>query len=439
MDTDPRHSRTQISPGQFQPNSKPSRAVVAMGHWFMEGQRVSAEDSPVMLHRVNSSFQALGDDIIFLFDRFQKLQAYERETLDDLRDLGVSVGDVVDYLRAAPGLNPEGKPIRTDVATAMRKREFQSRSDRIESSGRSAALLAGSAALLAVGAVVAAPMVLPSVAPTVAPAIAAAVMPVLEFVAPLKDAALGLVEFAAGGGALAVGWKAWTGWQKVRSGSPRLDIGRDDDFKDLPNSLGAQDYDALNDHYEAIPSADRYLLSHLSNTEMRMFLGGNDSVRKHLLSTNPPAPVSKIQARLDTLARGTGNGVRSTLKRVASVCAVLVTAPWHRDAGNGRIPDLERRLESWRANADMNRTFREERMEAELEQARAQSQAEQDRANRVLRFMPQGLTHPVGYRPSATLPVATRIIPAQFPIAPNAAPSGQDEPPAPPPPRRPSR
>lgn len=434
MDIDPRPLRTQIAPGQFQPNSKPSRAVVAMGHWYMEGQKVPAEDSAVMLHRVNSAFQALGDDILFIFDRFQKLQAYERETLDDLRDLGVSVSDVVDYLRAAPGLNPEGKPIRTDVATAMRKREFQSRSDRIESSGRSAALLAGSAALLAVGAVVAAPMVVPSIAP----AISATVSPVLEFVAPFKDAAMGLMEFAAGGGALAVCWKAWTGWQKIRSGSPRLDIGRDDDFKDLPNSLGAQDYDALNDHYEAIPSSDRYLLAHLSTTEMRMFLAGNDSVRKHLLSANPPAPLSKIQARLDTLARGKGNGVGSTFKHVASVCAVLITAPWHRDTGNGRIPDLERRLENWRANADMNRTFREDRMEAELEKARAQAQAEQDRANRVLRFMPPNLGYPVGYRPSTDLPLATQIIPAQLPVAPRSLADGQEQSP-PPRPRGPAR
>ena len=352
--------KSVIDAARFQPNTKPSRAAVSLSHWYMAGQSPSAEDAPVQLHRVGSAFQALGEDIVAIHDRFQALDAYERETLEDLRDLGVSVPDIIDYLRAESGLNPQGKPIRTDVATSLRKREFQSKSDRIESSGRSAAILAGSAALLAVGAVVAAPVVLPVVAPAAAPAATAALAPVVALVAPLKAAASSLIQFAAGGGALAVAWKSWSEWQKIRSGSPRLDIGRDQDFEDLSGSLGKLDYASLNDHYEAITGSDRYLLAHLSTTEMRMFLSGSDGVRKHILSANPPSPLAKVQSRLDRMAHG--RGVLSTIKRAGAVCAVLITAPWHREAGNGRIPDLEKRLESWRANADLNQRLREDPM-----------------------------------------------------------------------------
>lgn len=365
MDQQRHQHRTHVDSSQFQQDVLPARASVALSHWYVQN-KTDEEEAAVLLHRVGASFSLLGNDVVDVYKKFQALDEYERATLDDLRDLGVSVGDVIDYLRAEPGLNPAGRPIRTDVATDMRKREFKSQSDRIESSGRSAAILAGSLALVAVATVAVAPTVLPAVAPTIAPMVTAKIAPALALVAPLKSAATSLIQFAAGGGAIAVMWQSWGSWQKIRSGSPRLDIGKDEEFKDLPNSLGRQDYKSLNDHYEAIPSADRYLLAHLSNTEMRMFLAGNDSVRKHLLSANPPAPLAKIHAKLDTLARSKNQGVGAKIKKIASVCAVLITAPWHRNAGNGRIPKLDQLLESWRANADMNRDLREEPWKAEL-------------------------------------------------------------------------
>jgi hypothetical protein len=362
---------------------------MALSHWYVStATPADNEDRAVHLHRVGAVFQALGPDIGFVMDQFSNLDDYERETLDDLRDLGVSVPDVIDYLRAAPGLNPEGLPTRPDVATALRKREFQYKSARIESSGRSAAIFAGSLALLTVGAALVAPVILPAIAPSAAPTITAALTPVLSAIAPFQDGIVEMLKLAAGGGAVAATWKAWNGWQKIRSGAPRLDIGKDSDFKDLPQSLGSMDYARLNDEYEAIPAADRYLLSHLSQTEMRLFLAGNDGVRKHILTASPPAPWAKVQSRLDSLAHG--SDAASRIKRLGAVAVVLVTAPYHRAANRGHIPDLDRRLENWRANAEINKTFRTgPALELPAVAAAAQHRAEVQR-DQLSSFFPSG-------------------------------------------------
>lgn len=107
-------------------------------------------------------FAMLGNDLFALRKRFEQLQDYEVETLNDLRDRNVSIPDLIDYIRAEPGFNPEGKPVRTDVASALRRKEFLAKSSRLESLGRSATIAAGSVALLGVGAALAASGLVPT-------------------------------------------------------------------------------------------------------------------------------------------------------------------------------------------------------------------------------------------------------------------------------------
>ena len=343
-----------------------NRACVALSTWYMGKEQGkykfkydNEEDHAVTLHRVNATFQAYGADVIKVHQWFSEMDPYEREVLDDLRDIGVSIPDIVDYLRAPEDLNPEGLPIRSDMASALRLREFEAKSKKIQSTGRSAAILAGSALILTAGAAVAAPVILPAVAPSLAPAITTALAPVAAYLPTLQSGAMSLLHLAAGGGAMALSVKAWNNWQKIRGGPPALNIGAENDFKDMPNSLGNLDYKKITDEYQAIPTADRYLLSHLSESEMRLFLAGSDSVRKHVLSASPPSAWSKIQSRLDSLAKGK-KGFPARARRLGQVAYTILTASWNRESGNGRIPDLEKRMERWRAAARVNTMGRQE-------------------------------------------------------------------------------
>lgn len=376
-----------------------NRAAVELGTWYMGREKGKYrlgqdedEDHAVTLHRVNATFQAYGPDVVKIHHWFSDLEPYEREVLDDLRDIGVSIPDIVDYLRAPEDLNPEGKTIRSDMASSLRLQHFEEKSQKIKSSGRSAAILAGSALVLIAGAAVAAPTVLPAIAPSLAPAVTTALAPVAAYLPTLQSGAMSLLHLAAGGGAMAIAVKSWNNWQKIRGGPPALNIGKQEDFKDLPNSLGNLDYKRITDEYQAIPAADRYLLAHLSESEMRLFLSGSDSVRKHILSASPPSAWSKIQSRLDSLAKGKRT-FPARVRRLGQVAYTILTASWNRESGNGRIPDLEKRMERWRAAARINTMGRQEDL------ALASSQQEDTHQKEIISLIPKTPTMPRDLHP----------------------------------------
>lgn len=297
------------------------------------------------------TFNLLDEDLVQVWERFQALSEYERETIDDLRDKEVSIPDLIDYIRGESGFNPDNKPVRTDIASTLRKREFLAKSKRIEDSGRSAALAIGAVGMIAIGSWV--------ITSGLFPDAAAAAGSITKWVKPAWEIASDLVQTAAGGGAMLLAWKGWKEFQQIKSGVPRLELGRDADFSDLPVSLGKINYGRLNDQYESIPSADRHLIKHLSATELRMFLTGGDSTRLHILRANPPAPWAKVQSRLDKAASGQGPWI----KQMAMAAWTVISAPWHRDHNNARIPDLEERMQNWRDFARITREHRKGRLE----------------------------------------------------------------------------
>lgn len=326
----------------------------SFNQWYLEKHQ---EDDIFQMHKDNTwgsesrqsreTFQMFGEDILVLWDRFESLEDYEKETLNDLRDKDISIPDLMSYVRAEPGFNPEGKPVRVEVASAFRKREFLEKSQRIEDSGRSAALAIGAVGMLAVGSWV--------VTSGIFPGIEAAAFSVTQWVKPAWEMASDLVHSAAGGGAMILAWKAWKELQEIRGGVQRLDLGKDSDFSDLPNSLGKIDYNKLNDQYESIPTADQHLIKHLSPTELRMFLNGKDATRLHILRSNPPSPWAKVQSRLDPVAHGDG----FWLGKLMMAAWTVIASPWHREKNNARVPDLNERMANWRAFAKINRAHTE--------------------------------------------------------------------------------
>ena len=325
-----------------------SRALSNFSNWFMEKHddvetRKMRQDDRWMneMAQVRHSFEMFGGDLSTLWSRFEQMSDYEKETLSDLRDRNVSIADVIDYVRAEPGFNAEGKPVRTDVASALRRKEFLEKSNRIESSGRSAALAAGAVAMLGIATVAVGAGFFPALAP------AAAWIP--------KAWALvsSVVQAAAGGGVMLLAWKGWKELNNLKQGVPRLELGSDASFSDLPNSLGNMDYERLNEQYESIPVSDQHLIKHLSSTELRMFFAGKDTTRLHLLRANPPSAWAKIQSRVEPLMNGQGNVVSKTIATLGTI----ITAPWNRERNNARIPDLKERLVKWREFAQINQEF----------------------------------------------------------------------------------
>ena len=291
--------------------------------------------------QIRHSFDLLGEDVVGLRFRFEDMNAYEHETINDLRDRGVSIGDLIDYIRAEPGFNPHGKPVRTDVATALRRKEFLEKSNRLESSGRSAALAAGAVAMVGLAAASAASGMLPGLS-------AAAL-----WIPKAWTMVSSLVQTAAGGGAMLLAWKGWSQFNTLRQGSPKIDIGSDAQFADLPHSLGKINYAALNEQHQSIPVADLHLIKHLSPTETRMFFLGSDATRLHLLRANPPSAWSKIQARLTPVFNNQGN----LTKQIWLATKTAITAPWNRDKNNARVPGLAQRMTQWRTFAQVNQDY----------------------------------------------------------------------------------
>lgn len=328
--------------------SRIKRNSVFFQTWFFE--KYDAEDISKM-HRNETwgseteqarlPFEMLGNDLIALRERFEALSDYEQETINDLRNRGVSIPDLVDYMRAEPGFNAEGKPVRKDVASHLRKKEFLEKSSRIESLGRSAAIAAGSLAMLGVaGATLGSGMFPQLVVAT-------------DFIPKIWDVATNVVQTAAGGGLMLLSWKTWQEFNSLKQSVPRLDLGGDSSFKDLPNSIGNLNYTKVNEQYESIPDADQHLIKHLSPTELRMFLTGKDPTRLHILRANPPTSWSQIQSRLVPLVQKDNNRIKSACRALGS----LMSAPWRREKNNARIPDLKKRLEEWREFAQINKRF----------------------------------------------------------------------------------
>lgn len=329
------------------------RARFALAQWYLarfeedDVQRMTDKGTwESQMRQSRETFGLMGEDLPALHERFATLNEYERETLDDLRDRDVSIPDLIDYLRAETGFNAEGRPVRSDLAATLRKREFLAKSKRIEDSGRSAALAVGAMGMLAIGSW--------AVTSGLFPGLAEAAAPVTQWIKPAWEMATDLVHSAAGGGALLLSWKMWKEYQQVKSGAGRLDLGRDADFSDLPASLGAMNYARVNDQYESIPNTDRHLIRHLSPTEARMFLGGSDSTRLHILRANPPTAWAQVQSRMDQISFERGGWVKALARTAWSI----LSSPWHRDRNNARVPDLEARMANWRRFADLNRQHR---------------------------------------------------------------------------------
>mgnify|MGYP006894101018 CR=1 FL=1 len=289
--------------------------------------------------QVHESFHTFGDDLKTLWERFEQLNDYERAIIDDLRDNGASIGDLVDYIRAEEGFNDQDKPVRGDVASHIRRKEFLEKSKRIESGGRSAAILAGSLGLIGLGAV--------------AVTVGAGLVPgfvVASWVPEAISMTWGVVKGAAGGGALLLAWKGWQHLHSIKHGTPKLDIGKNNDFSDLKHSLGHINFKAFNHQVQAIPTADQHLLKHLSPTELRMFFTGSDAARLHLLRANPPSAWAQVQSKLEVVLRPKD----SRFKSLMELCKTMLQAPWKREKNDARIPSLRQKLANYREFAEMN-------------------------------------------------------------------------------------
>lgn len=288
--------------------------------------------------QARTPFETLAGDLPYLWDRFEKMEDYEKETLNDLRDRDVSIPDLIDYIRAEPGFNPENKPIRVDVASNLRKKAFLKKSKRIESTGRSSALVAGAVVLVGVAAMaVAGP----------------AAGPIAAWIPKAWAIATSVVKAAAGGSLMLIAWKSWNEINNLKNSIPTLNIGADKDFEDLPRSFANMPYTSLNEEYESIPRADKHLIKHLSPTELRMFLVGHDKTRLHILRSSPPPSWAKVQSRLDPIVRKEGG----VIKKSTVLLWTMISSPWHREKNNARVPDLKDRMKDWRAFSDTNKKY----------------------------------------------------------------------------------
>ena len=296
--------------------------------------------------QIIQSFKDLGADAIPLLQRFKDLEEYEHETLATLRDTGITVPEMVDYLRASTGFNPQGRPVRHEIATQLKQREFREKSQKIEARSRTGFAIAAALGAVGIGSwmLLSGDTTIGSSLPTV----------VAQPLAWAVDSLGGLVKNLLMGGALVGGWKAFKAVQEIKSGTPKLNLGKDDDFKDLMGPIGRPDYARLNAQYESITMTDQHLIKHFSPTELRFFLLGGDQTRLHLLRSNPPSH----RALMESAVEGMGH-VKSWKDNMA-VAWMLLSAPFRRERNDARIPDLAERMEAWRRNAEINRQAQED-------------------------------------------------------------------------------
>lgn len=326
-----------------------NRAQHGLARWYM--LRFSGEDQQEMMRdniateeqmQVIQAFKDLESDATLVFDRFQELEPYELQTLTGLRDMGITVPEMVDYLRASSGFNSEGRPVRHELATKLRQREFKEKSQKIEARSRTGFAIAAAVGAVGIGVWMMATGDV-SIGANLPNVIA---QPLGWAVEELG----GLFKNLIMGGALIGSWKAYKSVHEIRSGTPKLDIGKDEDFKDLQGSIGRPDYDKLNAQYESINMTDRHLIKHLSPSELRFFLLGGDQTRLHLLRANPPSQ----RALLESAVENMGNAQVSWKKNL-KVAWMLFSSPLRKEKNDARIPDLADRMATWRRNAEMNR------------------------------------------------------------------------------------
>lgn len=294
-----------------------------------------------------SVFKEMGDTILPLFEKFNDLEPFEMETMGALRDEGSSIPDLIDYLRAERGFNPEGKPVRHEMATALRKKQFKENTKKIEARSGTAFAVAAGIAVVGIGVWVAVSGDLTALTalPTV---IGEPISWALESVGSLmKNLVLG--------GALIAGWKGYKMIQDIRSGTPKLDLGKDADFADIAGPIGNPNYEKINIQIESMRSADQHLIKHLSPTELRFFLLGGDSARLHILRNNPPS-----QRALLEYAVGNMDHVKGWKNSVATAWQML-SAPLRRDKSETGIPHLRDKMNTWRRHAAINRVSRHPR------------------------------------------------------------------------------
>ena len=286
-------------------------------------------------------FRLLGEGAVPLAKNFQALEPYELETLGSLRDEGASIPDLIDYLRAQPGFNAEGKPVRHEMATNLRKKQFKENTKKLEARSRVGFAIAAGLGALGVGAwmVVSGDTAILSHLPAV----------VAEPLSWAAESVGSLFKNLVLGGAIVAGWKGYKAFHEIRSGTPKLDIGKDSDFDDMGGPIAKPNYERLNIHFESIFTADQHLIKHLSPTELRFFLMGGDKARNHIFRTNPPTQRALLEAAVENMGRDQG------WKNSIKVAWLMVSAPLRRENSETGVPRLEEKMESWRRNAAVNR------------------------------------------------------------------------------------
>jgi hypothetical protein len=290
---------------------------------------------------VFSIFRLLGDDAAPLFKKFHDLEPYELETLGSLRDEGASIPDLIDYLRAEPGFNAEGKPVRHEMATNLRKKQFNENTKKLEARSRIGFGIAAGLGALGIGVwmAVSGDTTLLTNLPTV----------VSEPLSWAAESVGSLFKNLVLGGAIIGGWKTYKAFHDIRSGTPKLDIGKDSDFSDMTGPIARPNYEKLNIQFESIFTADQHLIKHLSPTELRFFLMGGNATRHHIFSTNPPTQRALLEAAVESMGRD------ESWKNSIKVAWLMVTAPLRRENSETGVPKLEEKMENWRRNAAINR------------------------------------------------------------------------------------
>jgi hypothetical protein len=294
-------------------------------------------------------FQMLREDAVAVLERFKALDEVELKILNELRDLGASVPETINYLRAEPKFNQEGRSVRKDVAASVRERKFQEQSQKIEVQWRSAMVVASGVAALALAGFMLYSGKLD-------------VLPILPDVIsePLKwtwETLSGTLKDLATGGCLLLGWNTYKKVQTLRVAAPRLDLGKNEDFSDLPSSIGNPNYRRLNAQYESIPAADQHLIKHLSPTEARFFLLGGDLTRLHLLRTNQPTQKALIEREVEQLGR---SGDHPWIRALRATWT-LFSYPLSKKTARSGVPELHELLSDWRkfAQAERDETVKE--------------------------------------------------------------------------------
>ena len=311
--------------------------------WFFEGGYLESDDAETDFDgmseakQIHDAFYVFKDDLQSLWDRMMDMDEYEREVLNDLRNKGAGAADLIDYIRAEPGFNPENRAVRSDVATQTKQKLFLHKSKKMEGTVRAGAIVAASLLLLGVGAIA-----------VTAGATAGMTMPL--WIPKVLTVAKELIQAAAGGGLLVLGWRAYGQWNKLKHGAPKLSLGSDKDFMDL-KGFGHPNYEKLNNQWESIPSSDQHLIKHLTPTELRMLLMGSDATRLHILRHSPPSLMAKIEAHLEPVLQPND----SNTKNILSLCKVMFTAPWRGDQNDAGVSGLREKIADWRLFAQANK------------------------------------------------------------------------------------